>query len=675
MRSRILLFAALLAACRSSPKPPAVVTPAPAPPITAEDVARWELGRDRRDGLLAEVAATHASPQVRARALLALGRLQDGASVDVLARGLLDPDAAARREAAFAIGLMAQSWTPLPQAKRDALAAAALAREAAETDEAVLEALREALGKLATPAAVDRLLSRAAEHPPLAVFMGVAFKRGAQASDAQLGALAAGLGSDDAAHRWAAAYALMQSKAKAAAPALRRCLSDADAEVRALCVKGLAEVGSQDDAARVSKLLVGPAAPASEAARALARWAGACGEKGPCPALDALAPLERQLRAPTADAFAAVLALTQAGLPARAVGKLKAMRRAIAGYPREQRQAAASVDCRLAAAMDRAEGRFVEVHTCGFGVIGEPQRWRLGLVELAAAAPAPGHGHGPAKVAVSALERPEPTIQAAALGLGVEAKAPVTVAALTPFLESADLVVAASAALAAAKLDPANALEPVLKVAARSRAVPDVAPSVGEALGVLAGAGAQVRPELERWLASPHPAVRDAAAAALSVDAAFIDGEAPRPVAPAPAGARIVFVTERGEVEVALDTVRAPYTSAHFFALAKAGLYRGVPFHRVVPHFVAQGGDPRGDGEGGPGFTIPCEVNDRRYERGTVGVALSGKDTGGSQFFVALSRQPHLDGRYTAFGEVVRGMEVVDALLEGDLVQHVRVSP
>ncbi|OJH40594.1 peptidylprolyl isomerase [Cystobacter ferrugineus] len=125
---------------------------------------------------------------------------------------------------------------------------------------------------------------------------------------------------------------------------------------------------------------------------------------------------------------------------------------------------------------------------------------------------------------------------------------------------------------------------------------------------------------------------------------------------------------------VALDA-EAPLTSGNLVALARQGYFRGLTFHRVVPDFVAQGGDPRGDGEGGPGYSIRCEVTHRRYARGVIGMALSGKDTGGSQFFFTHSPQPHLDGRYTAFGEVTRGLEVVDLLLEGDTLIDVEVSP
>jgi len=93
----------------------------------------------------------------------------------------------------------------------------------------------------------------------------------------------------------------------------------------------------------------------------------------------------------------------------------------------------------------------------------------------------------------------------------------------------------------------------------------------------------------------------------------------------------------------------------------------------VVPDFVAQGGCPLGSGNGGPGYAIPCEVNELDYTRGRVGMALSGKDSGGSQFFFTLSRQPHLDGGYTIFAEVAGGMDVVDRLTEEDVIQSIRV--
>jgi cyclophilin family peptidyl-prolyl cis-trans isomerase len=93
----------------------------------------------------------------------------------------------------------------------------------------------------------------------------------------------------------------------------------------------------------------------------------------------------------------------------------------------------------------------------------------------------------------------------------------------------------------------------------------------------------------------------------------------------------------------------------------------------VVPNFVIQGGDPRGDGEGGPGRQIRCEINLRPYRRGTLGMALSGKDTGGSQFFLCHSPQPHLDGGYTVFGQVTSGLEVVDRIARGDVIERIEI--
>lgn len=111
-----------------------------------------------------------------------------------------------------------------------------------------------------------------------------------------------------------------------------------------------------------------------------------------------------------------------------------------------------------------------------------------------------------------------------------------------------------------------------------------------------------------------------------------------------------------------------------FVSLARKGFFDGTAIHRVVPDFVVQAGDPRGDGTGGPGWVLRDELNSRPYLRGTVGMALSGPDTGGSQWFVTLSRQPHLDGAYTVFGEVTEGMGVVERIEQNDRLVSVTVS-
>jgi cyclophilin family peptidyl-prolyl cis-trans isomerase len=131
--------------------------------------------------------------------------------------------------------------------------------------------------------------------------------------------------------------------------------------------------------------------------------------------------------------------------------------------------------------------------------------------------------------------------------------------------------------------------------------------------------------------------------------------------------------TRHGTIEIQLDVVGATLTSATFVELARQGFFNGIRVHRLVPTFVIQAGDPRGDGEGGPGFTMRDELNPTPYLRGTVGMALDWADTGGSQWFIALSPQPHLDGKYTAFGRVVNGWDVLDRISPWDVIERVRI--
>jgi cyclophilin family peptidyl-prolyl cis-trans isomerase/HEAT repeat protein len=136
---------------------------------------------------------------------------------------------------------------------------------------------------------------------------------------------------------------------------------------------------------------------------------------------------------------------------------------------------------------------------------------------------------------------------------------------------------------------------------------------------------------------------------------------------------KAIVTTAGGAFTIELLPERAPLNVDNFIQLSKRRYFEGITFHRVVPNFVIQGGDPRGDGNGGPGYQIRCEINEVPYERGTVGMALSGKDTGGSQWFVTHSPQPHLDGGYTVFGNVIAGMDVVDNIVRGDVIRSIVV--
>ena len=137
---------------------------------------------------------------------------------------------------------------------------------------------------------------------------------------------------------------------------------------------------------------------------------------------------------------------------------------------------------------------------------------------------------------------------------------------------------------------------------------------------------------------------------------------------------RAVVTTSKGSFVIELLSEDASLTVDNFVMLARKGFFNGQMIPRVVPNFVVQAGDPRGDTNGGPGYQIRCEINEVPYDRAAVGMALSGKDTGGSQWFVTHSPQPHLDGGYTVFGLVISGMAVIDAIVRGDTIRSVRIT-
>lgn len=145
---------------------------------------------------------------------------------------------------------------------------------------------------------------------------------------------------------------------------------------------------------------------------------------------------------------------------------------------------------------------------------------------------------------------------------------------------------------------------------------------------------------------------------------------------------KAVFETVKGKIEVELFADEVPSTVANFEKLANAGFYDGTAFHRVIPNFMIQGGDPYSKskkgrvGTGGPGYTIKCETekNTHKHVAGTLSMAHAGKDTGGSQFFICHSPQPHLDGVHTVFGQVAKGMDVVNAIAANDQVTSIRVT-
>jgi cyclophilin family peptidyl-prolyl cis-trans isomerase/HEAT repeat protein len=267
-------------------------------------------------------------------------------------------------------------------------------------------------------------------------------------------------------------------------------------------------------------------------------------------------------------------------------------------------------------------------------------------------------------------------------------KAPGVDQILLEWLKHQDVVVRAAAATELGELKPAGG-DAALAAAWRASLGDAEYLARGAILAALAKYGrAAAEPTLRQALADKDYAVRVRAASLLGAmipteDTAAAIRPAPlrhppefyaSPQLVAPSVSPHLYIdTARGTIEIALAVLDAPITCATIMELAGKGFFNGLLIHRVVPNFVVQDGDPRGDGEGGPGFTIRDEFNERPYLRGSVGLALDWPETGGSQFFITYSPQPHLDARYTAFGRVVAGMDVVDALQPWDAITRVRV--
>lgn len=137
------------------------------------------------------------------------------------------------------------------------------------------------------------------------------------------------------------------------------------------------------------------------------------------------------------------------------------------------------------------------------------------------------------------------------------------------------------------------------------------------------------------------------------------------------------ITTEKGVLKAELFTEETPINAGNFIKLAKQGFYDGLTFHRVLPRFVVQGGCPKGTGAGGPGYTIKCETKAPKqfHDKGVLSMAHRGKDTGGSQFFIVLSREQtkHLDGVHTCFGQITEGLDLIDSIRQGDKIVSIKI--
>ena len=275
-----------------------------------------------------------------------------------------------------------------------------------------------------------------------------------------------------------------------------------------------------------------------------------------------------------------------------------------------------------------------------------------------------------------------PAVLSTLVGIG----APEAGVVLLEHLKDDDVVVRKTAATLLGVVKPPDAIDALAAAYAAAAEDPEylARAAIIDAAGAIGGpAGRDI---LTTALADRDWAVRVRAAERLEGLAPGMDHDArirPVPTGGTDYGARelvdpsvsphVYIDTARGTIQIELAVLDAPLTAANFMRLARRGFYDGLTFHRAVSNYVVQGGDPRSDSEGGPGYTIRDEINQLPFLRGTVGMALDWEDTGGSQFFITRLPQPRLDGRYTVFGRVVDGMDVVDQIQPGDAMLRVRV--
>jgi cyclophilin family peptidyl-prolyl cis-trans isomerase/HEAT repeat protein len=482
----------------------------------------------------------------------------------------------------------------------------------------------------------------------------------------ELRAVVIGADGQPASDWWPFAYALQRIARPAAAPTLQTWLTRGGATTRAFAARGLGLLKAAEARPALEGLAADDRQPLGVRVQAV-RALGAIGARQSAPVLSTLfakAPV-LVLRLEAAAALGAVAD------PAAAEVLVDFLE-----HRSPPLRAAAQ------AALARADAETFLTVLSGLDV--DPE-WS---VRAALATSLAALGKDAAALRLGQLARDtDARVRAAALTALARVGASGAEALLTAELQHADPVVRMAAARGLGTLKATAAVPALSRALDASRADPTYVARAAM-LGALAAIDpTSARPLLTTALADADWAIRIRAAALLrELDAA--SGAAPQRPAPAPGDAALdatsslvapaytpqAYVeTSKGEIRFDLAVVDAPRAVASFIALAGKGFFDGLAWHRIVPDFVVQTGDPRGDGEGGPGYTLRDELSMRPYVRGTVGMALDWEDTGGSQFFITHSPQPHLDARYPVLGQVAAGMDVVDRLEPGDRIVSVRV--
>jgi cyclophilin family peptidyl-prolyl cis-trans isomerase/HEAT repeat protein len=601
---------------------------------------------------------------IRVATARAMGRIRNPAALPLVALLASDPAPEVRREAAFALGLLrgAEARGGLEALLDDGdpeVVSRAVVSLGWIGDPASLAPIRKLLGSPSAPRRAKReaLLSLHRYRDDAAVLLASGW---AQGSERDL--------------REAAVYSLGRRPTPDAAQALRKALADSSPFVRASATRGLGVLARPEDLLRVATRLSDPDPQVrTNAIRAVGAIAGKAqaGTKGVAEAVAALVgEADGSDLAHSRTAVEALAAISGAKAPEGAAALEKLL-----GSPRADLREEAVVS--LARSLPSAFVARAEA----LGADPSP-RFRSRLAEAAGLVPV---DEVSSRLLVRLLADPEAQVRAAAVGAIREGEWPAVRPLVLRLLDDPDVVVRSEtiARIAKAKDEALpGILETVLARADRDE-------SNDAALAAVAAAAELApRPEgrklVDRALALMDPIARRAAREALierwSVPPSTIPevefepraGASPsRLVALSRTRPLVRIETDRGELLVRLRPDEAPATVASFLDLTGRGYFDGILFHRVVPNFVVQTGDPRGDGSGGPGWQLRDEINPLPYVRGAIGMALSGPDTGGSQFFVTHSPQPHLDGGYTVFGSVVGGRDVIDRIARGDRIRRI----
>ena len=621
-----------------------VIRAAPSPQVARiRTITDREARRDTTE--LGRWLLTDGNAVARSAAAVALGRIQNRGSVPALSRALDDRSPGVRRDAAFALGLVGDTTAAPALIRRLGVEADPHARDA------LIAALGNAGGKAAGPS-----LARSVQSKRLAE-RGAAALAAARLKDSTLVAPLSAAARDASPEvRWRVAYALGRIGDRAGAQALRTLSTDKVDLVRAMAARAIGDVGDSTASARLVSLLGDPAW------RVRVNAAHALGVLQARRDARSLVPLLRDPIAHVRWEAAASLGLVgdstaiprlQEALDDSSTGVIHAAATSMLQIQGDRAVAA------IAPAIDLLPGYLRSSLVEALGPVNGP----LALETLLARGRDSTDAQEQAGAASGLAKRP--------------ADAAVSIPVLRGLLASKDFTVVCSAEEALGTLGDSASVPAIAQLLQRT-GTPEAADIRSSAATALASLKTPAALDALRAARSDRERrVREIAATALGLPPDSVAGvPAPElrvePIPNNPARAATIE-TSRGEIQIALDAKTAPRTVENFARLARSGYFNGLNVHRVVPNFVVQDGCPRGDGWGSPGYAIPCEYNAIPYETGTVGMALSGKDTGGSQWFITLSPQPRLDGKYTAFGKVTAGMDVVERIMPGDRILKITI--